>query len=135
MPTIAVSHPDWHGRSIADFIVDERTIPVELHDSFGRDMESEFSSDSTIVPRFISGIFDAQEFSNSPVEIVLTIDGIVRDTSKTTLVSYQGHGFEFLITESMAPGSVGKVELFVVDSKPSEVRLRRIKVEDRDPQE
>ena len=135
MPASAASHSDWHGRSIADFIVDERTIPVELHDSFGRDMESEFSSDSTIVPRFISGIFDAQEFSNSPVEIVLTIDGIVRDTSKTTLVSYQGHGFEFLITESMAPGSVGKVELFVVDSKPSEVRLRRIKVEDRDPQE
>ena len=86
------------------------------------------------MPRFISGSFDPDDLSTVPAEMVLVIDGIIRDTSKTSLIMYNEQGFEFLITESMAPGSVGKVELFVVDSKQSNVRLRRLKVKDLLPE-
>ena len=134
MPTIAVSHPDWHGRSIKDFIIDERTIPVELDDVQSRNTNNESSADLTIVPRFISGILDADDLSTVPVEMVLAIDGIIRDTSKSSLTRYHEQAFEFLITESMAPGSVGKVELFVVDTKQSNVRLRRLRLEDPLPE-
>ena len=129
MPIQAACHSDWHGRSINDFIVDERTIPVELNDAQNRETELEYHpSDIKIVPRFISGVLDADDLSGAiPAEIVLVIDGIVRDTSKTSLIMHQEHGFEFLITDSMAPRSVGKVELFVVDSRQSNVRLRRLK--------
>ena len=126
LPARAASHPDWHGRSVSDFIVDEQTIPVEFIVSKNRGGELEFPLDIKIVPRFFSGILDADDLSTTPAETVLAIDGIVRDTSKTYLIMHQDHGFQFLITESMAAGPVGKVELFVVDSKQSGVRLRRL---------
>ena len=131
MPALAASHSDWHGRMINDFIVDEQTIPVELIDARNRDAELEYPSDIAIMPRFVSGILDSGDLSTTPAEIVLSIDGIIRDTSKTSQVLYHEHRFEFLITESMAPGSVGKVELFVVDSNQSNVRLRRLRAKNR----
>ena len=134
MPSVATTHPDWHGRSIKDFIIDERTVPVELIGAQDRNNKNDNSSDLEIVPRFISGSFDPDDLSTVPAEMVLVIDGIIRDTSKTSLIMYNEQGFEFLITESMAPGSVGKVELFVVDSKQSNVRLRRLKVKDLLPE-
>ena len=135
MPARAASHSDWHGRSINDFVIDERTIPVEFTDALNRVTDLKSRSDLVIVPRYISGILDADDLSTTPVEIVLAIDGIIRDTSKTSLIMYQGHGFEFLMTESMAPDSVAKVELFVVDSKQSNARLRRLQAQNRLSQE
>ncbi|MEI8017937.1 MAG: sulfatase-like hydrolase/transferase [Schlesneria sp.] len=134
MPSVATSHPDWHGRSIKGFIIDEQTVPVEFIEAQDQNNRNAYSSDLEIVPRFISGILDADDLSTVPAEMILVIDGIIRDTSKTSLIMYKKQRFEFLITESMAPGSVGKVELFVVDSKQSNVRLRRLRVKDQLPE-
>ena len=127
LPIEVASHPEWHGRSIDEFIVDERIIPAEFFSSQNRRGQVDSPVEQINDSRFIDGILDVDEVPGLPADIVLAIDGIIRDTSKTVIVSPLEHGFEFLIPESIAPGSVGKVELFLADAIRSEIRLSRLK--------
>ncbi len=127
LPVVVARHPEWHGRSINQFIIDEQVIPAEFFSSQNRRGKVKIPGEHVNDSRFIDGILDIDEFPALPAEIVLAIDGIVRDTSKTVVVTPQEHRFEFLIPESIAPGSVGKVELFVADLKRTEIRLSRLK--------
>ena len=122
----AASHSEWHGRSISTFDIDERTIPVDLFDHHNRNAEQEFSFETVLVPCLISGSFVLDDLPKVPAEIVLVVDGIVRDTGRTYAIHGREHGFQFLIPDRAQEGKAGPVELYAVDSKQTRLQLKRL---------
>jgi hypothetical protein len=125
-PATLAAHPEWHGRSMDSFEIEDRTIPAEFFDIQNREVER--LAEIEFVPRLITGMLAAEHLPEIPAEIIVAIDGIVCDTGKSYGTPNHEQGFQFLITKSMKEGPLGSVELFVVDSTKSELRLRRMEI-------
>lgn len=122
-PVMASSHPDFLGRPISEFQVENppsislRMIPqVRVPDPANLEYR----------PCLVAGTMDPGEVGISPVDLVLVVDGIVQDSQMTFHKGRNQHGFEFLLPESVVK-QPGLVELFRVDRlSDSRPRLRRL---------
>ena len=128
LPAAVSGYPEWRGRPITDFVVDERTIPVEIFDLHNRERERDAVFRTELVPCLISGSVMAEDLPQVPAQIVLVVEGIIRDTGKTFWIQDREYGFEFLLPESVINGPSGSFELYVIDSTKSELRLRPLKI-------
>ena len=126
-PPAMATHPDWIGLPLEAFSIDGRTVYAESL-NLDRDHGLEDAFELAIRPRFISAAIAMEHLPKGPAEVVVAIDGIVRDTGRTYSISGRRQGFQFLITEWMDQDLLGSIELFVVDSTHSEFGFRRMEI-------
>lgn len=130
LPAAGFTHPEWHGRSISEFVINERTVKAMQRSIYKTRDSGSMNYEADIEPRLISGYFLAENLPASPVQIVLAVDGIIVDTGKSFLTEMSQVGFEFLIPESAAPSPFGVAELYVVDPSGQMPQLRPVKIID-----
>ncbi len=128
-PRAAISRPEWIGRSLADFTVEEppssRTPAITLS------LEAYAPVTATLVERrmsrLLSGELAAHVVTESPAEVLLTVGGVVCDVSRTFSSVSTHTGFSFVIPESAGATEPTAIELFLVKptsaNGPTLVRL------------
>ena len=126
LPLEASSHPDWHGLDLGHFTVSDRMIPFEPDSHEDPYQEGRFESSPQLVPHLLSGVVRTSDLPIVPAEVVLTIDGTIVDTGRTSWIDYDRHGFQLFIPSSVTAKAVGKIELYLVDSSKAETRLLRL---------
>jgi hypothetical protein len=89
--------------------------------------ESEVKVDIVLEPRLVTGSIEARDLPEIPAEVILVIDGIVRDTSKTCWIEGSEHGFQFLIPHSVLGGELGSIELYLASSSKPDSPLRLLR--------
>lgn len=127
-PADMASHPDWHGRATASFAVDRQTIPAVFFDLHQRENGQKDEIEVVLQPRMITGKITAENLPSIPADLVLAVDGIIRDTGRTYWISGSDHGFHFLLTKSIVEAPLRSTELFLVDSTKPELQLRPLKL-------
>lgn len=131
-PSSLASHPEWHGRELRDFPIEDRPLPSLV---ISPPIRSEDVGSSEFVPCLVHGTFDLHDVSTPSVELILAINGTIRDSGCSFKKGPGQLGFEFLIPETIARQSPGKVELLVAPRNSSEKRLlRRVAVSTLQPQ-
>jgi len=123
-PAEIASHVEWHGRPLSSLNIDARPIAVDRFDLYQRENGQKDAVEVILEPRMIAGRIDAEKLPSIPSDVVLAVDGIVRDTGKTYWIAGNSHGFQFLLTKSIVDPFPGSVELFLVDAKKPELTLR-----------
>lgn len=126
LPDGAAAHPEWHGRTVSSFEIDRQTSPVIFNDVLTPEADNDDLTGATLVRCFVTGSLSANEPTQKPVELVVAVDGIVRDTGRTFLFQNRIHTFEFLLPLSTANVSPGKIELYKVEQSGSVPRLKRL---------
>ncbi len=128
-PRAAISRPEWIGRSLADFTVEE--APPSKAPSITMSQGS-FDRESVILgsklkSRLLTGMLGSHVVEESPAEVLLVIGGIVADASRTFVSASARMGFSFVIPESVGATEPTKIELLLVKptsaSSPTLVRL------------
>jgi hypothetical protein len=128
LPPVAMSsHPDWHGLPIDRFVIEQPSIVGERFDLHLPRKESEVKVDIVLEPRLVTGSIEARDLPEIPAEVILVIDGIVRDTSKTYWIAGSEHGFQFLIPHSVIAGELGSIELYLASSSKPDSPLRLLR--------
>ena len=130
LPPVAMSsHPDWHGCPINQFVIEEPSIVGEQFDLHLPLKESEVKMEIVLEPRLVTGSIEARDLPEIPAEVILVIDGIVRDTSKTYWIEGSKHGFQFLIPHSVIAGELGSMELYLASSLKPDSPLRFLRTD------
>lgn len=130
LPQLAYSRPEWHGRSVSEFSIDDRTVPAMQRELQHKREANDMVYETMIEPRLVAGYFLGENLPVTPVQIALAIDGVILDTGKSFMTERNQVGFEFLIPESLVPGPVGAVQLYVVDFTKPTPQLRPVKIVD-----
>ena len=123
-PLLANSHPDWHGRSVEEFTIEDRPLPsLQIEpNSPPRD-----SSNGEFLPCVVRGTLDPRELPASSADLVLAVNNVILDSGPTYVKGRGVHGFEFLLPESVVQQRPCHVELFHVERTNSDQpRLRRL---------
>jgi hypothetical protein len=118
-PTIA-THPAWHGRGIASFAVEGKPAQATMIDSL-RDRAGEESSQ-----HLLQGEIDGSELPQTPAELVVTVDGIVRDSGMTFPLYGNRQGFEFLLPKSTLNSASNVVRLYLTNRSQDPPSLRPV---------
>ena len=128
-PRAAISRPEWIGRSLADFTVEENLLSKDpsitmSQGSFDRDS---VKPGSKLESRLLAGMLSSHVVAGSPAEVLLVIGGVVADASRTFVSASARTGFSFVIPESVGATEPIKIELLLVKptsaSRPTLVRL------------
>jgi hypothetical protein len=109
LPQSIATHPEWHGRGIASFTVEGKPARATWIDTLS-DRTGEESSQ-----HLLQGEIDGSELPQTPAELIVTVDGIVRDSGRTFPLYGNRHGFEFLLPESMLHNASNIVRLYLVN--------------------
>ena len=120
-PRIAI-HPEWHGRGIASFAVERKPVQATLIDPL-LDRTGEESSQ-----HLLQGEIDGSELPQTPAELIVTVDGIVRDSGMTFPVDGNPHGFEFLLPKSVVHNASNIVQLYLINRSQDPPSLRPVPV-------
>jgi hypothetical protein len=129
LPPSIATHPDWHGRRIASFIVEGKPAQATLIDPL-RDRSR--SSTYSRVKRgetsrsFLKGEFDGSELPETPAELLVTVDGVVRDSGMTYQLNGNRQGFEFLLPKSVVRNASNIVGLYLVNRFHNPPSLRPV---------
>ena len=130
-PRAACSRPEWIGRSLTDFILEE-PAPASESPAFltqGDGPQSYELTGNTLTSRLLEGQLAAHLFSDDANEVLITLDGVVFDASRTFASATSRCRFSFLLPESVGATGPTEIELFLVKSPiqnhPALVRLRR----------
>jgi Sulfatase len=126
-PSIA-THPEWHGRPIASFVVEREPAHATLIDPF-RDRSLGTDSRMTGVETsrsFLKGEFEGSELPERPAELIVTVDGVVRDSGMTFQLSGSRQGFEFLLPKSLIQNASNIVQLYLVNRSQNPASLRPV---------
>ena len=126
LPVEASSHPDWHGLDLRHFTVSDRTISFLPDNHDDPYQEGRFETSPQLVPHLLSGVVRTSDLPIVPAEVVLTIDGTIVDTGRTSWIDYDRHGFQLFIPSSVTAKAVGKIELYLVDASKAETRLLKL---------
>lgn len=127
-PAGMATHPEWHGRQVSSFPFDDRPVTGTLIDSLRPVGDIEDLSNATLVQSFVAGYLRNGDFARTPVELIVAIDGVVRDTGRTIAHNGKDHYFEFLLPLALSSGLRGRTELYLVEQPTSEPRLRRLEL-------
>ena len=130
-PRAAISRPEWIGRPLINFTVEEPpssstpalTLSHEAYEPVGTALDDRRMS------RLLSGELAAHVVAESPAEVLLAIGGVVCDASRTFTSASTHTGFSFVIPESAGATEPTVIELFLVKpaatNGPTLVRLHR----------
>jgi hypothetical protein len=122
-PLLSVTHPEWCGRPTAEFVIEERHIS-RLHIMPPARNSTELGPH--FVPCLVAGSLDTRDFPD-PVDLVIAVNGVIRDSGLTFFRERGFHSFEFLLPESAIATVPSRIELFhVAQSAEKSVRLQRL---------
>jgi GNAT superfamily N-acetyltransferase len=122
LPQSIATHPEWHGRGIASFAVEAKPAQATLVDTL-LDRAGEESSQ-----HLLQGEIDRSELPQTPAELIVTVDGIVRDSGTTFPLPGNRQGFEFLLPKSVVHGVSNVVQLYLVNRSQDPPSLRPVPV-------
>jgi hypothetical protein len=131
LPPSIATHPEWNGRPIASFVVEgdpahatlmdplrERSLDPTTSTSWMKGVETSRS--------FVKGKIEASKLPEKPAELIVTVDGVVRDSGMTFQLSGSWHGFEFLLPKSIIQNASNVVRLYLVDRSHNPASLRPV---------
>jgi hypothetical protein len=122
-PLLSVTHPEWRGRSTTEFVVEERHLS-RLHMIPPARNSTELGP--PFVPCLVAGNLDTRDFQD-PIDLLVAVNGVIRDSGMTFVRERGFHGFEFLLPESAVAAVPSQIELFhVVQSAEKPARLQRL---------
>lgn len=121
-PPIAVTHPEWRGRSVSDFTVEDRLLDGVHIDHVSKSTDA----GARYVPCLVSGSVDVNVLPEPP-DLVIAVNGVIRDSSPTFSKERGVRGFEFLLRDSAFDPGNSQLELFhAVAPRDGKPRLQRI---------
>ncbi len=122
-PLLSVTHPEWRGRPTTEFVVEERHV-ASLHIMPAARNSTELGPH--FVPCLVAGSLNTRDFQD-PVDLIIAVNGIIRDSGLTFVRERGFHSFEFLLPESAIDATPSQIELFhVAQSAEKPVRLQRL---------
>jgi hypothetical protein len=130
-PTGVSNHPEWHGRSIETFEVDARTIPATLTDPHAIPPGESSRPKPLLVRAFIKGDLNTNDLPETPVQLVVAVNGIIRETGTTFSSRGRSQGFEFMLPQSALTETPANVELYLIDRTQNRMRLRRLETSNK----
>lgn len=124
-PLAASTHPTWRGRSTSEFLIEDFPIKSLMIDPPRPEITE---TKSEFFPCLVSGTLDPRELK-SPPDLVLAVNGIIRDSSG---LYHRGRGvqaFEFLLPEWLVQPHPCQIELFQFDktAPASPLRMKLLK--------
>ena len=123
-PRSACTHFDWHGRPSNGFTIDDQPLASLRIEPAVRDVSE---TGSEFLPCLVAGTLDPREIAESPVDLVVAVNGVIRDSGPTFRKGRGRGGFEFLLPESTVQQRPCQLELFhVVNAAADRPRLRRL---------
>ncbi|HEV8066299.1 MAG TPA: sulfatase-like hydrolase/transferase [Planctomycetaceae bacterium] len=122
LPQSIATHPEWHGRGIGSFAVEGKPAQATWIDTLF-DRSGEESSQ-----HLLQGEIDRSELPQAPAELIVTVDGIVRDSGMTLPLSGNRQGFEFLLPKSVVHNVSNIVRLYLVNRSQDPPSLRPVPV-------
>jgi hypothetical protein len=120
LPPSIASHPEWHGRGIGSFAVETKPIQATLIDPL-LDRTGEESAE-----HLLQGELDGSELPRTPAELIVTVDGIVRDSETTFPSGGNRQGFEFVLPKSVVHNASNIVRLYLIDRSQEPPSLRPV---------
>jgi hypothetical protein len=127
LPAEVSTHPDWHGRQIDEFVIDEKTVPYIRIDPLHWVLPRFRPVEATLVKGFVAGRLDASRLRSGPVELVVAINGTIVASGRTAPLNSFQHGFEFMLPEVLTPEEADDVQVYLVEQLEGAARLRRLK--------
>lgn len=121
LPPVAMSRPEWQGRALVDFPHDN--APLAGHSAT---FAPSIDGDSARRPCFVWGTCSSRDGLGDLSEVLLVVDGVIRDSQRTVSRGRRQHCFEFLIPDAVDGEAPGTVALYLIESAGSTPRLRRI---------
>jgi hypothetical protein len=129
LPASIPTHPEWNGRKVSSFAVAGEPIPATLIDPLReRSPDPSFAwlNGVTTSRSFVKGKLDASQLGAAPAELLVAVDGLVRDSGKTFQVSGSERGFEFLLPKSVIQNDFKNLQLYLVNSSQDPPTLRPV---------
>jgi Sulfatase len=129
LPASIASRPEWNGRKIASFVVAGEPVHATLINPLPeRSFNPAFSwmNGAATARNFVKGTLEESELSETPAELIVTVDGIVRDSGRA-FQSHRGEqAFEFLLPKSVIRSAANNVRLYLVNHSQSPPTLRPV---------
>jgi len=97
LPPMARAHPEWQGRPVREFAVARRPESELWLAPFQR----ERIPGVQVLPCLVWGAVQPADRDGDSIELVLAVDGVIRDSLRTFPRRRGLHGFEFLIPEPL----------------------------------
>jgi Sulfatase len=129
MPSRIATHPAWHGRPIAGFVVEGEPVHATLIDPLrdrGRLSPYSWMTGVTTSPSFVKGKLDGGKLPKTPAELIVAVDGLVRDSGRTFQLYGKQQGFEFLLPKSVIQNASNIVRLYLVNRSQNPPSLRPV---------
>lgn len=121
-PPIAVTHAEWRGRPVSDFVIEDRLLAGVHVDP----VSASTDAGARFVPCLVSGSLDVDELPDAP-DLVIAVNGVIRDSGPTFGKERGVRGFEFLLRDSAFDPGNSQLELFhAVTPRDGKPRLQRI---------
>ena len=128
-PRGAISQPEWIGRPLTAFTVEEPPSSSTPAITLSREAYEPVMTDlnEKRMTRLLSGELAAHVVTESPAEVLLAVGGVVYDVSRTFSSASTHTAFSFVIPESAGATEPTEIELFLVKpisiSSPTLIRL------------
>jgi hypothetical protein len=120
LPSSIATHPEWHGRGIASFAVEGKPVEATFIDPLP-DRTGEESSQ-----QLLQGEIAGSELPRTPAELIVAVDGVVRDSEMTFPLYGNRQGFEFLLPKSVVRNTSNVVQLYLVNRSQDPPSLRAV---------
>ena len=136
LPASIPTHPELHGRNIASFVVEGKPVPATLIDPLReRSNQSPYSWMKEVATSrsFLKGTLKESELPETPAELVVTVDGLVRDSGSTFRSYGNRQGFEFLLPKSVMQNAPNVVRLYLVNRSQNPPSLRPVSTSTENP--
>lgn len=131
LPTSIPTHPEWNGRKVASFVVAGEPVPATLIDPLQEpspDAIISWRSGAGNARNFVKGKLDGSGFPETPAELIVVVDGIVRDSGTTFRSTVENLGFEFLLPTSVIHSTAHNVRLYLVNRSQNPPTLRPVTI-------
>jgi hypothetical protein len=136
LPASIPTHPEWHGRKIASFDVEGKPIHATLIDPLrNRSDASPYSWMQGVETSrsFLKGTLKGSELPETPAELIVAVDGLVRDSERTFPSDGRQQGFEFLLPKSAIRNVSRSVRLYLVNRSQNPPTLRPVSISSENP--
>lgn len=121
-PRFAATHPDWNGRKISEFIVNDEIMAGV---SFNSQFES-LEQGAKRLPCYVTGSIDSREFQGAD-DLLVAVNGVIRDSGTTIQGGFNRRNFYFFLAEEDLRELPCQLDLYQVQECESPgARLRRI---------
>ena len=136
LPPRIATRPEWHGRPIASFVVAGEPVHATLIDPLREQTPDPTLAWTKVVATsrsFVKGYLDGSELAETPAELIVAVDGIVRDSGSTSPWRGNEQEFEFLLPKSVIRNTANKVRLYLVNRSQNPPTLRPVQASLQQP--